>query len=234
MLAMNCAANMHAPPSCKLPLTQTQVKKDLLSALRKDLSDKPRENQLHRARVLLCVTGSVAAIRSLRVFDLLQSIHCVSSVLIAATQPALHFLRSDPKFHAESCLCDDDEWISWNALGDPVLHIELRKWADVLVFAPLSANTLAKIAGGLCDNLVTSIARAWPMGRKPFIVAPAMNTEMWKHPITERQLDTLQQAEFGVTVVEPVSKKLACGDTGLGAMASPERIVEVVKQTISF
>lgn len=63
-------------------------------------------------------------------------------------------------------------------MGDPVLHIELRRWADVLVLAPLSANTMAKVAHGLCDNLLTSVVRAWDYA-KPMIVAPAMNTYMW-------------------------------------------------------
>lgn len=61
------------------------------------------------------------------------------------------------------CLVDEDEQLRWTKRGDPVLHIELRKWADALIIAPLSANTLAKIANGLCDNLVTLVCRCWDM-----------------------------------------------------------------------
>lgn len=64
---------------------------------------------------------------------------------------------------------DDDEWHEWGKVGDPVMHIELRRWSDVFVIAPLSANTLAKLANGMCDNLVTCVARAWDFQR-PLVV----------------------------------------------------------------
>ena len=68
-----------------------------------------------------------------------------------------------------------------DARGDPVRHIEFRHWADLLVVAPLDANTLAKFAIGLCDNFLTCLFRAWDFA-KPVILAPAMNTLMWDHP----------------------------------------------------
>ncbi|GIM14859.1 hypothetical protein Vretimale_17744, partial [Volvox reticuliferus] len=120
-------------------------------------------------------------------------------------------------------LGDEAEWRQWRAVGDPVLHIELRRWADVLVVAPLSANTLAKMANGLADNLLTCVVRAWDF-TKPLLVAPAMNTAMWASPFTSRHLDTLTQLGVNVVVVPPVSKRLACGDEGTGAMAAPEVI----------
>lgn len=67
---------------------------------------------------------------------------------------------------------DEEEWRAWQAKGDPVQHIELRKWADILVIAPLSANTLAKMAQGLCDNCLTSVVRAWDWS-KPLLVSNA-------------------------------------------------------------
>ena len=67
---------------------------------------------------------------------------------------------------------NEEEWRAWQAKGDPVQHIELRKWADVLVIAPLSANTLAKVAQGLCDNCLTSVVRAWDWS-KPLLVSTA-------------------------------------------------------------
>jgi len=70
------------------------------------------------------------------------------------------------------CVQDDEEWHEWAAVGDPVMHIELRSWADCLVVAPLSANTLAKMAAGMCDNLLTCIVRAWDF-RDPLLVRPA-------------------------------------------------------------
>jgi phosphopantothenoylcysteine decarboxylase len=104
---------------------------------------------------------------------------------------------------------------------------QLRKWADVMLIAPLSANTLAKVSHGLCDNLLTCIVRAWDFS-KPLLVAPAMNTHMWSHPFTAPQLDILQR--LGVVVIPPISKRLACGDVGVGAMAAVESIVDAVKE----
>ncbi|KJE88588.1 phosphopantothenoylcysteine decarboxylase, variant 1 [Capsaspora owczarzaki ATCC 30864] len=100
----------------------------------------------------------------------------------------------------------------WSKIGDPVLHIALRGWADLLVIAPLDANTLAKLSHGMCDNLLTCIARAWDYTTRPLIVCPAMNTFMWDHPATARQLDMLQS--LGMEIVPPIAKRLACGDLG--------------------
>ena len=138
----------------------------------------------------------------------------------------------------------DEEWKGWNKVGDPVLHIELRDWADALVIAPLSAHTLAKLANGLCDDTLSCVVRAWDFGHglrpgKPLILAPAMNTAMWQHPLTLPQLKTIQQfwnnggggggdAPSGVIVVQPQVKTLACGELGIGALASVEEIVASV------
>ncbi|KAF7727188.1 putative phosphopantothenoylcysteine decarboxylase [Apophysomyces ossiformis] len=115
------------------------------------------------------------------------------------------------------------EWKMWKKKTDPVLHIELRNWADIIVIAPLDANTLAKLANGLCDNLLTCVLRAWDP-RKPVIVCPAMNTHMWNHPFTARHLSVLVET-LQFKTISPISKKLACGDIGMGAMAEPESIV---------
>ncbi|GKY94134.1 hypothetical protein MPSEU_000379500 [Mayamaea pseudoterrestris] len=124
----------------------------------------------------------------------------------------------------------------WNTLGDSVLHIDLRNWADMLVIAPLSANTLAKLAHGFCDDTLSCVARAWEFGRKsarpkPMILAPAMNTTMWEHKLTQQQLDTIHtffQHDVSAVlfqVVEPQLKLLACGEHGNGALAEVSVIV---------
>lgn len=123
-------------------------------------------------------------------------------------------------------LRDADEWAAWSAIGDPVLHIELRNWAHLGLVAPLDANTLGKVAAGQCDNLLTCVLRAWDAA-KPLLFAPAMNVHMWEHPLTGRALATLTDL-LGYHQIGPISKRLACGDLGMGAMAEVEAIAEQV------
>ncbi|XP_039346731.1 phosphopantothenoylcysteine decarboxylase isoform X2 [Mauremys reevesii] len=118
----------------------------------------------------------------------------------------------------------------WKGRTDPVLHIDLRRWADLMLVAPLDANTLAKIANGICDNLLTCVIRAWDM-TKPLLFCPAMNTAMWEHPITAQQVEQLK--DFGYTEIPCVVKRLVCGDEGRGAMAEVWTIVEKVKAILS-
>lgn len=190
--------------------------------------------------VLLCVSGSVASVRGPALAVEMRALGL--DVRVVATERARHFLPTDwggsmsnetngnapaPQF----VYTDAKEWGSWNALGDTVLHIELRRWADVLVIAPASANTLAKVAGGLADNLVTCVARAWPWGDKPVVIAPAMNTAMWTHPVTPEHLERVER--YGARIVPPVAKVLACGDHGVGAMESPANIARVVSDVLT-
>ncbi|XP_041978851.1 phosphopantothenoylcysteine decarboxylase isoform X2 [Aricia agestis] len=139
------------------------------------------------------------------------------------TEHAKHFIEDFDKLHAHE---DSTEWSAWQKRGDPVVHIELGKWADLLVIAPLDANTLAKISQGICDNLVTSTVRAWDL-KKPLLFCPAMNTRMWEHPITSQQIAALK--EWGYEEIAPISKTLMCGDTGVGAMAEVSTIVGKIK-----
>jgi phosphopantothenoylcysteine decarboxylase len=95
-----------------------------------------------------------------------------------------------------------------------------------MLIAPLDANTMAKIANGLCDNLLTCILRAWDM-TKPVILCPAMNTHMWNHPFTTKHLNIIEK-ELNYTIIPPIKKKLACGEDGLGAMASLTDILDSI------
>ncbi|KAL0361848.1 UNVERIFIED_CONTAM: Phosphopantothenoylcysteine decarboxylase [Sesamum radiatum] len=179
-------------------------------------------NALRKPRILLAASGSVAAIKFANLC------HCFSEwaeVKAVATKASLHFVDRVSLPKDVTLYTDEDEWSSWKKIGDSVLHIELRKWADIMVIAPLSANTLGKIAGGLCDNLLTCIVRAWDY-TKPMFVAPAMNTFMWTNPFTERHLMVID--DLGISLIPPVTKRLACGDYGNGAMAEPSLIYSTV------
>jgi phosphopantothenoylcysteine decarboxylase len=212
------------------------------------------------ARLILGVTGSVAAIRTPALCGELRS--AGHEVRIVATRPSLYFF--DPalvtKLGGESSelttdaplFRDSDEWPGARYHpGGEVLHIEFRRWAQLLVIAPLDANTLAKLALGISDNFLTCIFRAWDFS-KPVILAPAMNTLMWESPVTLRHLRQLLADHApgstggewsladapqvfarhapGIVLVPPQSKRLACGDVGVGAMAEVLKIAEVIRQ----
>ncbi|XP_034639510.1 phosphopantothenoylcysteine decarboxylase isoform X3 [Trachemys scripta elegans] len=149
-------------------------------------------------------------------------------VRVVTTERAKHFYN--PQEIPVTLYSDTEEWQLWKGRTDPVLHIDLRRWADLMLVAPLDANTLAKIANGICDNLLTCVIRAWDM-TKPLLFCPAMNTAMWEHPITAQQVEQLK--DFGYTEIPCVVKKLVCGDEGRGAMAEVWTIVEKVKAILS-
>jgi phosphopantothenoylcysteine synthetase/decarboxylase len=179
--------------------------------------------------LLLGVSGSVAAIRIPALIEALKQRHPGIKVKIVITAPVRHFV--DPEKLA--CIAgvevfgNQDEWSSWSRLGDPILHIELGKWADLFMIAPLSANTLAKMACGICDNLLTSVIRAWDRD-KPLICAPAMNTFMWENALTKRHLMEVS-AMYRAVIVQPIEKQLACGDMGMGAMAAVEVLLSMIE-----
>lgn len=120
--------------------------------------------------------------------------------------------------------------MTWNQKGDPVLHIELRRWADIILVAPASANTIAKAANGICDNLVLCTIRAWDHSR-PAICCPAMNSYMLDHPSLSLHLTHLKS--FGFQILESDVKTLACGDVGKGALASVSEIVGACRLAVS-
>lgn len=174
--------------------------------------------------VLVGVTGSVAALKLPLLVSQLLELSGVD-VRVVTTDHAKHFYNSAEV--SVKIYSDKDEWELWKQRSDPVLHIELRRWADLLVIAPLDANTLGKIASGICDNLLTCVVRAWDTSR-PLLFCPAMNTAMWLHPITAQQVSRLK--EFGYVEIPCVAKKLVCGDEGKGAMAEVSTIVSLVKE----
>jgi phosphopantothenoylcysteine decarboxylase len=203
------------------------------------------------ANVLLGVTGSVAAVRTPGLVTALRLFG--HAVRVVATDAALYFF--DPaELPAGLLVRDADEWPGERYLrDDPVLHVELRRWADLLAIAPLDANTLAKLATGLADNCLTCVWRAWDPQR-PVLLAPAMNTLMWQHPLTVRHLRQLAADASSVQpptmdadglidwintharllrVVGPVTKRLACGDVGVGAMAEVDAIAEAVGELLA-
>ncbi|KAF3308035.1 hypothetical protein TWF173_001969 [Orbilia oligospora] len=186
----------HASPS-DIPTPQTAFK----------ASSHASDGKTH---ILLAATGSVASIKIPLILAALSKYSNISIRLVFTTSSLLFIpplvellnipnvdgihldhhewprgLSSNPAETLDRTAQEiDQETAIWAKIGDPILHIELRRWADILLIAPLSANSLAKIVGGFSDNLLLSVVRAWDTN-KPIAVAPAMNTLMWEHPGAE-------------------------------------------------
>uniref|UniRef100_A0A0N5AXF6 Flavoprotein domain-containing protein n=1 Tax=Syphacia muris TaxID=451379 RepID=A0A0N5AXF6_9BILA len=188
------------------------------------------QRQGSKFHLLIGVTGSVATIKLLELINELYKTSPQNKLVIKvmATAAAKHFI--DYSTLPIPVYDDEDEWNMWKKRNDPVLHIELFKWADALLLAPLDANSLAKIANGLCDNLLTSVVRAWGRG-KPVYFAPAMNTAMWENTLTYQHRKTLKDL-LGFKEIPPIEKVLMCGDFGCGAMASTHMIATIVSSEV--
>ena len=161
------------------------------------------------ARILLGITGGIAAYKACDLVRLL--VKAGHDVLPLPTRGTERFVRAETFFALARKTQSDDPY-PHNAYP----HLE---HADLLVIAPLTANTLAKLAHGLADDVLTEAALAH---RGPILVAPAMNTRMWEHPATQANAATLR--ERGVELIGPESGELAEGEVGVGRMTEPEEI----------
>jgi phosphopantothenoylcysteine decarboxylase / phosphopantothenate---cysteine ligase len=165
------------------------------------------------ARILLGVTGGIAAYKACELLRLL--VRAGHDVVPLLTPGAERFVTAET-FQALARRPASD---------DPYPHLTR---ADALVIAPLTANTLAKLAHGLADNVLTEAALAHP---GPFLAAPAMNTRMWEHPATQANLELLRAR--GVRIIGPDAGELAEGETGLGRMSEPEEIARAIEAALS-
>lgn len=167
-------------------------------------------------RIILGVCGSIAAYKSAHLTRLL--VKTGAEVKVVMTQSAHDFITplTLSTLTRNPVLTDfiKDASGTWNN------HVELGLWADALVIAPASANTLAKMAHGLCDNLLLAV---YLSARCPVFFAPAMDLDMLQHPATKKNIETL--TTYGNHLIQPTYGELASGLTGIGRMAEPEEIV---------
>ncbi|MGB7183641.1 MAG: bifunctional phosphopantothenoylcysteine decarboxylase/phosphopantothenate--cysteine ligase CoaBC [Burkholderiaceae bacterium] len=175
--------------------------------------------ELNKRRILLGVTGGVAAYKAAELLRELQ--RRGADVQVVMTASATRFvgpvtfqaLSGNPVF--------TDAWD--NRIDNNMAHIELSRDADLILIAPASADFMAKMANGLCDDLLSTLVVA---RNKPIAIAPAMNVEMWTNPATQRNAQTLR--DDGVALIGPAAGDQACGETGLGRMVEPVDIAEAV------
>ncbi len=170
-------------------------------------------------RVVLGVSGGVAAYKA--AYLARRLVERGAEVRVVMTESARAFVGAQT-FAALTGRPVVDRLFGLEGSVSP--HTELGRWADLVVVAPATAATLARIAQGLSEDVLTATVLA---SRAPLVVAPAMHTEMWEHPATQRNVETLRGD--GVTVVGPTEGELAGGDVGVGRMAEPDDIVAAVE-----
>jgi len=178
-------------------------------------------SSLQGQRVLLCVCGGIAAYKAVELVRRLRDAGAV--VRVAMTENAQHFVGT-ATFQAVSG--EAVRTSLWDAAAEAAMgHLELARWAERIVIAPATANTLAKLAHGFADDLVTTLCLATTA---PIAIAPAMNHRMWLHPATQANLATL--VGRGVQVISPDDGPLAEGESGPGRMREPDAIVSILRQ----
>ena len=167
-------------------------------------------------RVLLCVCGGIAAYKSAELVRRLRAAGC--EVQVAMTDNAQRFVGAQT-FQALSHRPVRNSL--WDEHAEAAMgHLELARWAQQVVVAPATANTIARLAHGMADDLVSTLCLAT---EAPIAIAPAMNHVMWKHPATQANIATL--ASRGVQLIGPNDGPLAEGESGPGRMAVPHEIV---------
>ena len=175
--------------------------------------------------ILLGITGGIAAYKSASFARLLiKNGYDVRVIMTASAQAfitplTLQALTGNP-VHID--LLDETAELGMG-------HIELAKWADLLIIAPATANTIAKLAMGIADDLLTTVCLATTA---PILVAPAMNQQMWQHPSVKLNLQTL--TDYDYEIIQPASGEQACGDIGEGRLPEPEQLLEYVQYFIAM
>ena len=175
--------------------------------------------QLQGKKIILCVTGSIAAYKA--AYLLRGLIKQGAEVQVVMTPYAKEFISpltlstlSGKPVLSEFFTRNDGSWNS---------HVDLGLWADLLIVAPATAATMGKMANGICDNLLVT---TYLSAKCPVMVAPAMDLDMFQHPSTKRNIDLLKS--YGNIIIEPASGELASGLLGKGRMEEPDVIVDMI------
>lgn len=168
--------------------------------------------------ILLGITSSIASYKAYELIRLYKKNGY--NVKVVLSDNALKFVSP----LVIETLSNNKAFFDQFAPRDNVEHIELVKWADVFVIAPISANTISKFALGICDNLLSSVFCAYLGHKKPVVLAPAMNTGMWENPSIQENLEKLKS--FGCFVVEPQTGFLACGEINKGRLSDVNLIYD--------
>jgi phosphopantothenoylcysteine decarboxylase/phosphopantothenate--cysteine ligase len=181
-----------------------------------NMTNKQVEQEVAGSRVALGVTGGIAAYKAIEVLRGLQRLGC--EVRVTMTRHACEFIQPLTFRALSGSYVLVDDYAAGNP--DPIAHITFSQTIDLFIIVPATANTLAKLANGIADDFLSSTYLACTAR---VLVAPAMNTVMWEHPATRRNLQKLR--DDGVFLIDPDEGEMACGAFGPGRLSEPERIV---------
>ncbi len=176
----------------------------------------PSKNPSSAPRIALGISGGIAAYKAAEVLRGLQRAGCV--VRVGMTKRACEFIQPLTFRALSGSQVIVDDYTPENP--DPIAHITFSQSVDLFIVAPATANIIAKFANGIADDFLTSTYLA---ANAPVLIAPAMNTTMWHHPATQRNIQLLR--ERGVHILEPDEGEMACGTVGPGRLSEPDRIV---------
>jgi phosphopantothenoylcysteine decarboxylase/phosphopantothenate--cysteine ligase len=178
--------------------------------------------QLKGIKVLLGVTGGVAAYKAVALASKLTGGGAVVKTVMTANACELVRPKSFEAVTGSQVFTN-----LWSCPEEyKIGHVSLAEWADIIVVAPATANILAKIANGICDDLLSTLLCAG--FRKPVLIAPAMNNNMWANPAVQKNIKTV--CEMGFEMIGPVEGRLACGSEAIGRMAEPEEILKMAEK----
>ncbi|EZP77985.1 phosphopantothenoylcysteine decarboxylase/phosphopantothenate/cysteine ligase [Parageobacillus genomosp. 1] len=179
---------------------------------------------VHGKNILLCVTGGIAAYKAAALTS--QLTQRGANVKVMMSEGACQFI-TPLTFQA---LSRNEVYVDTFAEKNPavIAHIDLADWADLVLVAPATANTIGKLANGIADNMITTTLLAT---KAPVWIAPAMNVHMYEHPAVQANIETLYR--FGYRFIEPSEGYLACGYVGKGRLEEPEKIIENIENYFS-
>lgn len=178
---------------------------------------------MSKSKILFMMTGSIACYKACHIISRLVQNNCELQVI--ATPSALQFVGNATLEGLTGKPVISDMY----AMGNVMDHIHLMRWADAIVVAPATANFINKAAQGVGDDLVQTLFLAHDF-KKPFLIAPAMNTSMYQHPVTQKSLASLKQ--MGLQILDTASGILACGEEGWGKLLDPDLIVKITLESL--
>src|SRR5438046_291184 len=187
------------------------------------MADQSAQRNFSGKKVALGITGGIASYKAVEILRGLQRAGC--TVRVAMTKRACEFIQPLTFRALSGSHVIVDDYAPDNP--DPIAHITFSQTVDLFLIAPATANIIGKLANGIADDFLSSTYLACTA---PVLIAPAMNTSMWRHPATQRNVQQLRLD--GVQVIEPDEGEMACGTIGPGRLSEPERIVSIALEIL--